>query len=185
MVAASDTARPAVDLFGSDIRPARAFGGVESHSGGTDEWLTPPSLIAALGQFDLDPCSPINRPWPTARKHFTIEDDGLRQQWEGRVWMNPPYAHAGKWLHKLAEHGTGTAFVFARTETRAWHDHVWPHATGLFFLRGRVAFHYSDGRQAKSPAAAPSVFISYGIADAEALRRSGLDGRFVDLRGRA
>ena len=26
------------------------------------EWLTPPEVIAALGEFDLDPCAPINRP---------------------------------------------------------------------------------------------------------------------------
>jgi len=27
-----------------------------------DEWLTPPYIIKALGEFDLDPCAPINRP---------------------------------------------------------------------------------------------------------------------------
>ena len=39
-----------------------------------DTWLTPPSIITSLGEFDLDPCSPINRPWPTAKEHYTIED---------------------------------------------------------------------------------------------------------------
>jgi hypothetical protein len=29
---------------------------------GTDEWLTPPEIMARLGEFDLDPCSPVNRP---------------------------------------------------------------------------------------------------------------------------
>src|SRR5690349_17616072 len=106
----------------------------EKHSGGTDEWLTPPSLIAALGSFDLDPCSPRVRPWDTAAKHYNVEDDGLRQEWRGRVWLNPPYSDAGKWLGRLANHGQGTALIFARTETRLWFDHVWPHATGLLFL---------------------------------------------------
>ena len=36
-----------------------------------DEWLTPPDIIKALGEFDLDPSSPINRPWETAKKHYT------------------------------------------------------------------------------------------------------------------
>lgn len=58
---------------------------------GKHEWLTPLGLISALGIFDLDPCSPINRPWATAKNHFTIEDDGLRQKWFGRVFCNPPY----------------------------------------------------------------------------------------------
>ena len=43
-------------------------------STGKDEWLTPPYVIEALGSFDLDPCSPIKRPWPTAKEHYTILD---------------------------------------------------------------------------------------------------------------
>ena len=46
-----------------------------------DEWLTPPAIIAALGPFDLDPCSPIHRPWDTAKRHFTRLDDGLSMPW--------------------------------------------------------------------------------------------------------
>ena len=64
---------------------------------GKDEWLTPPEIIKALGDFDLDPCSPINRPWNTAKNHFNINDNGLMQNWFGRVWCNPPYG-------KYAEH---------------------------------------------------------------------------------
>ncbi len=41
-----------------------------------DEWLTPPEIVRSLGTFDLDPCSPINRPGPTAKRHLTIDDDG-------------------------------------------------------------------------------------------------------------
>ena len=50
-----------------------------------DEWLTPPEIVAKPGSFDLDPCSPINRPWPTAGVHYTVLDDGLSQPWHGRV----------------------------------------------------------------------------------------------------
>jgi len=27
-----------------------------------------------MGKFDLDPCSPIKRPWDTAKKHYTELD---------------------------------------------------------------------------------------------------------------
>lgn len=32
---------------------------------GKDEWLTPPAIIKALGEFDLDPCAPVGwqTPW--------------------------------------------------------------------------------------------------------------------------
>lgn len=159
-----------IDLFGIEFTERRAMGAHESHSGGTDEWLTPPELIAALGPFDLDPCSPIVRPWPTAARHYTIEDDGLRQPWEGRIWLNPPYAHVGKWLSRLAGHGTGTALIFARTETRVWFTHVWPRAHAVMFLRGRLNFHYVDGRRSKANAGAPSALIAYGERDAQILR---------------
>lgn len=56
-----------------------------------NEWLTPPEIITALGSFDLDPCAPISPPWPTAVKTFTVLDDGLKKEWYGRVWCNPPY----------------------------------------------------------------------------------------------
>ena len=49
----------------------------------SDEWLTPPDIIRQLGPFDLDPCASIVRPWDTANKHFTINDNGLLQNWGG------------------------------------------------------------------------------------------------------
>ena len=51
-----------------------------------NEWLTPIEIINALGEFDLDPCSPINRKWDTAKKHINQIEDGLKTEWEGRVW---------------------------------------------------------------------------------------------------
>ena len=52
------------------------MGGHQSARMKNDEWLTPPAIIEKLGTFDLDPCSPIKRPWSTASNHFTVEDDG-------------------------------------------------------------------------------------------------------------
>lgn len=68
----------------------KGIGSHQSANMGKDEWLTPPEIIRSLGEFDLDPCSPINRPWDTALNHYTIIDNGLKQQWYGRVWCNPP-----------------------------------------------------------------------------------------------
>lgn len=67
-----------------------SMGGHQSQRMIKDEWLTPPSIIRSLGAFDMDPCSPLNRPWDTAENHYTIEDDGLSKPWTGRVWCNPP-----------------------------------------------------------------------------------------------
>ena len=130
------------------------FGFERPNEGATNTWLTPPEIIRALGEFDLDPCAAENQPWPTAKAHYTEAEDGLIQPWFGRVWLNPPYGpHLVKWLSRMATHGHGTAFLFARTETAAFHDYVGPKATAFLFLRGRVFFHRPDGTPAGSPGA--------------------------------
>ena len=160
------------------------IGGHHSPKARTDTWLTPPQILRALGPFDLDPCAaPMPRPWPTATTHYTWpEQDGLALPFFGRVWMNPPYGRAlGRWLARLADHGTGTALVFARTETDAFFRYVWERADAVMFLRGRISFHYPDGRQARN-GGAPSVLIAHGPEDVERLIASGLDGAVVPLK---
>src|SRR5690606_7612872 len=144
--------------------------GHQSQRMGKDEWLTPPDLLRELGPFDLDPCAPITRPWPTADHHYTIEDDGLSRPWFGRVWLNPPYGReTGRWLARLADHGNGLALIFARTETEMFFSHVWEQADTVLFLRGRLHFHHVDGIRAPANGGAPSVLIAYGAENARAL----------------
>lgn len=82
--------------------------GNENAVSATDVWLTPPKLLAQLGHFDLDPCSPLNRPWNTADNHYTIEDDGLTQPWFGRIWMNPPYGRGmDQWMKRIKDYAAG------------------------------------------------------------------------------
>lgn len=169
----SNEAQPSLKGIGGHHRGFR---------GATDEWLTPPHILNVLGAFDLDPCSPIGRPWPTARIHYTVDDDGLSKPWDGRVWLNPPYGpETGKWLEKLADHDNGIALVFARTETDMFHCHVWPTADAVLFLRGRLHFHNVKGERAKANAGGPSVLIAYGSGNVKALRESGLKGKLVEL----
>lgn len=153
----------------------------QSHKPTTVEWLTPPEILEALGDFDLDPCAPVSRPWDMAARHFTIYDNGLLRRWEGRVWLNPPFgAEAQKWLARLAEHGNGIAMVPARTETKAFFDLVWSRADAIVFVRGRPHYHYVTGEKARFNSGAPMVLIAYGKENVEALRTCGL-GSFVPL----
>ena len=155
----------------------RAMGSHQSARMQTDEWLTPPEILGALGNFDLDPCSPIIRPWDTAARHYSIEDNGLQQPWVGRVWLNPPYGREmGRWLERLADHGDGIALIFARTETAMFGQHGWDRADGMLFLAGRLHFHYVDGTRAAANGGAPSVLLAYGKSNVQALRESGLRG---------
>ncbi len=157
-----------------------SFGG-EKAIGETSTWLTPPHILEALGQFDLDPCSPLNRPWDTASNHYTVEDDGLMQPWFGRVWLNPPYGkEATPFMEKMAVHRDGIALLFARTETRMFQTLVFPYASSMLFLSGRLKFHRIDGSLA-STSQSPSVLIGYGAKEDCVLENSGLKGWFVKL----
>lgn len=152
-----------------------SLSGHQSAAMRSDEWLTPPEILQRLGQFDLDPCSPINRPWPTAGQHYTVEDDGLAQQWSGRVWCNPPFGReAMKWMRRMAEHGNGIALIPARTETSMFFETVWGAADAVLFIQGRPHFHRVDGSRAAFNSGAPICLVAYGLANVVALERSGL-----------
>lgn len=157
------------------------IGGRQSSRMQSDVWLTPPGILGALGEFDLDPCAaPEPRPWATARSHYALPQDGLALPWLGRVWLNPPYSRqAALWLRRLAEHGTGTALIFARTETSWFVETVWRQATAALFLHGRINFHHHSGERAEWNGGAPSVLVAYGNSDAQVLAGCGLPGTFV------
>ena len=146
-------------------------------------WLTPPSIVEGLGEFDLDPCGAPNH--HLAQRTLLLEngDNGITDRWEGRVWCNPPYGKESvPFLDKLSRHpGGGTALIFARTETRMFFDYVWDRASAVLFIKSRIKFLRADLTEADA-AQAPSVLVAYGDKDAEALRASGINGKFIDLR---
>lgn len=149
----------------------------------TDVWLTPPHIINSLGNFDLDPCSPNNLQWKTAANFYSLEnnEDGLLLPWEGRIWLNPPYSDWVPFLEKLKNHGNGIALIFARTETKGFHDHIWNDADSIFFFKSRIKFLNIQGRVVGTPTS-PSVLIAYGKENTKALENSKLSGKLVYLK---
>ena len=146
----------------------KGIGSHQSSNMKSDEYLTPPEIIKSCGDFDLDPCAPIIRPWDMAKNHFTINDDGLSKEWNGRVWCNPPYGRQSvNWLNKCADYRNATALIFARTETNMFFDQVWDKAYSVLFIRGRLTFYDIYGNLSRTVkgeianSGAPSVLIAY------------------------
>ena len=71
------------------------------------EWATPQKTFDELNaefHFTLDPCSTHEN--AKCAKHYTREEDGLKQDWTGEtVFCNPPYGREqAKWIKKCYEH---------------------------------------------------------------------------------
>lgn len=77
--------------------------------GQSDEHYTPKSLFHTLGvTFDLDVASPHTQPNSGASKWFCkCCADGLKSDWFGNVWMNPPYSSPTEWVDRFIAHGGG------------------------------------------------------------------------------
>lgn len=120
-----------------------------------DEWETPASIFDPLDAefgFDLDPCATAEN--SKCRCHFGIEQDGLSISWHDgfdSAFVNPPYSRLKEWIAKCSQESkkgmTCVMLIPARTDTRAWHAHIydaehWQFRIGVEvrFLPGRVKF---------------------------------------------
>lgn len=112
-------------------------------SSNTDQWATPQAFFDRLNsvfRFKTDVCAlPENA---KCERFFSPDVDGLKQDWQGVCWMNPPYGREiGKWVEKAyrsaKENGaTVVCLLPARVDTRWWHDFC---AKGeFFFVKGRL-----------------------------------------------
>lgn len=133
------------------------------YSSKTNEWSTPQTFFDELDKkfnFTLDPCATSENAKCT--KYFTIEDDGLKQDWSNDVvFMNPPYGREIKyWVQKAYEESlkgaTVVCLIPARTDTTYWHDYIFGKADDIRFIKGRLKFGGS-----KNPAPFPSAIIIY------------------------
>ena len=157
----------------------------KNKSASIDEWYTPKWIIDTLGPFDLDPCSPENRPFDTATTHITKQHDGLLTPWgdpgQARVWLNPPYSRLllGQFVRKMADHNNGIALLMNRQHNLKWQEVNFPTAASTIFMRHRVKFIQPDRR--KSSPFFGSCLVAWGKDNDNCLRNCGIEGKYVVL----
>ena len=165
---------PKLAVFGSvdealqgKSHSARAGNGLHNND---DEWFTPANVVEAcreaLGGIDLDPASNAHANQVVkATRYFTAEDNGFKQPWAGRVFLNPPYSQiAGKaeFIAKLAEsHSAGevtAACVILSCDTSAnWFDPLRGRHDAICLIRVRVRFYKPDPDRTDSPGNGSSI----------------------------
>lgn len=111
----------------------------------------------------------------SVKQFYTAEENGLNKDWQGRVWLNPPFSNPliQQFLTKIAEHNNGIALVFAKVEAKWFHDIVLRRATAIKFLYDRVRFYRPDGTQGLQPRNG-SMLIAYGTENARILSDNAL-----------
>ena len=114
----------------------------------SDKWATPQHLFDVLNaefNFDLDVCA---TEFDAKCSHFySPEVDGLRQEWHGTCFMNPPYSLVKTWIKKASyeskEHkSTVVCLVPARTDTK-WMQEYCCDADEIRLIKGRLHFNES------------------------------------------
>lgn len=149
------------------------------HSSKSNDWYTPPAVLAAarrvLGTIDLDPASTASANTVVkARRFYTIEDDGLSQDWRAdTLWLNPPYGKTGNtsnqavWSQKLAEAYERGHVRTAMLLVNAATDTAWFQALGkrypICLIAGRIRFWRPSGA-ADSPTHGNALFYFGGFS---------------------
>ncbi|MGB4896923.1 MAG: DNA N-6-adenine-methyltransferase [Ignavibacteria bacterium] len=117
------------------------------YSSEKQNWETPQDFFDKINKifnFTLDSCTEIET--AKCEKFFTKEEDALVQDWKGVVWCNPPYGREQvKFVKKaLDEHNkyesTVVILIPARPDTKLWQDVIFPNASQVCFVRGRLRF---------------------------------------------
>lgn len=129
----------------------------------TDLWATPQETFDKLNEefgFTLDVCATDEN--HKCARYFTKETDGLKQKWDGKVWMNPPYGREIiNWIKKAYESALAGAVVVclvpARTDT-AWFQYCWK-ASEIRFVKGRLKF---GGSKESAPFPSAIVVFDFG-----------------------
>jgi hypothetical protein len=144
-------------------------GSAQVSSDGNEYYTLAEHIEAArsvLSEIDLDPAShAAANKVVKAKKFYTRKDDGLAQEWRGRVWLNPPWGDEGPaFVAKLVEsyeQGSVTAAILLvnahATDTR-WFQPLWNYL--LCFSCPRIQYWQPDGG-GKSPNSG-SVFVYLG-----------------------
>jgi len=119
----------------------------------SDNYATPIEFYNKINKefsFDYDPCP------------FKSDFDGLLTEWNGSIYINPPYSGIEPFIKKGIEqlqNGNAERCVYlipVRSDTKYWHDLIMRYASEIRFVKSRLNFNES-----KSPAPFPCVLIIF------------------------
>lgn len=149
---------PAKEIMRAAVKKAHV-----ANNSGNNEWYTPGRFIELVrgffGEIDVDPASSeIANRTVRAKTIFTAVEDGRRQRWYGRVWLNPPYAQplmndfaeAVASKYQTGEIDEACILVNNATETQ-WCQRLIGCASAVCFPKSRIKFLDPEGNATGAP----------------------------------
>lgn len=165
----ADEKKYRAQLFGAAYKKAFPEDSIVDKMTGDEESYTPVQYLESarvvMGGIDLDPASnDMAQQDVQAATYYTVHDDGLSQEWHGRLWMNPPYTARviNQFIDKAVKHYLAGEVTQAIILTNNNTDTSWFHqcagaASGICFTAGRINFLKPDGSKS-SPTNGQSFF---------------------------
>ena len=139
----------------------------------SDDYYTPAWVFGRMGlAFDLDVCAPPGGgPFVPTARYLTMADDGLATDWQGRVWMNPPYSNVTPWIEKFKAHRNGVCLL---PMAKSWwlHD-IWESADGVTVSDQGGEMHFYRPGSRPLRIWFPVFFAAFGAECVEAIGRLG------------
>ena len=140
-----------------DIVPSREWFLKRGWIGGSgvEEYYTPAYIVEAArksfinGKIDLDPAScAFAQKVVKAKRYFTKEDDGLKHNWSGAVFVNPPFSQLKAFAEKLIRSPDVKEAVFVgRMDIGTeWGQNMLLVSNCLCVPKKRISFYGADGK---------------------------------------
>ena len=151
---------------------------------GYQEWRTPRDFFNRLDaefHFTVDVAATHEN--ALCEKHYTKEQNGLRQDWSNEVvWCNPPYQNVLPWVHRAVWYaqqfpgprlGGATSVLLLNpcTDATWFHDYLWDEHqqkcypnVELRFYQGRLKFRDEYGLPGPSPRHPNMIVIFHAVA---------------------
>lgn len=134
-----------------------------AQASGENEWYTPSDYIESarqmMGSIDVDPASSEEANKIVGAKEFyTIQNNGLDENWKGNVWMNPPYSQpliaqfCNILVEKYKNKEINQACVLVNNATETtFFQNMLSVCLAICFIKGRIKFIDKEGKPSGAP----------------------------------
>lgn len=157
-----------------DLRRADRISGLSKINSmkNNDNLQTPEYVYSALGPIDLDPCAGEETTIGYTNWWIGRGENGLKREWHGFVFCNPPFSEKEIWIKKMIWHGNGILLLPERGSA-PWFGPLAEKSDGYFVMGKKINF--IGGPSSNNLG---SALFCFGNVAVHRIKYSGLCGHF-------